>query len=66
MSATPLHSQTIPLSEEQVSKLRTILTEDGFEFETRPYMILFAKKGKLSISVYEKGPKAVMQGKGLE
>ncbi|MEO6052392.1 MAG: ribonuclease HIII [Chthoniobacterales bacterium] len=66
MSATSLHSQTIPLSEEQVSKLRIVLTEDGFEFETRPYMILFAKKGKVSVSVYEKGPKAVIQGKGLE
>ena len=29
-------------------------------------MLCFGKKGKLSISIYEKGPKAVIQGKGTQ
>ncbi|MEO6847683.1 MAG: ribonuclease HIII, partial [Chthoniobacterales bacterium] len=52
--------------DEKVTKLRTVLEEDGFDFEERPYMLFFGKKAKLTVSVYEKGPKAVIQGKGLE
>ncbi len=40
-----------------------MLKRDGFELEQRPYMIAYGKKGKLSIAVYEKGPKVVIQGK---
>ena len=62
----PLHSQTIPLSPEQAETLRDVLGERGFDFAEKPYTLYTARKEKLSIAVYEKGPKAVIQGKGLE
>ena len=62
----PLHSQTIPLTPEKAETLRGVLREQGFDFEVKPYTLYTARKEKLSIAVYEKGPKAVIQGKGLE
>ncbi len=55
-----------PLTSEQAAKLKAILIEDGYRFEPRPYTLYFAQKDKLTIAVYEKGPKAVLQGKGTE
>jgi ribonuclease HIII len=54
---------TTPLSPEQASSLLQLMRREGFEFEERPYTLGFGKKGKLTIAVYEKGPKAVLQGK---
>lgn len=54
---------TIPLSPQQASELRKLMEEEGFEFEERPYTLAFGKKGKLSVAIYEKGPKVVIQGK---
>lgn len=62
----PLHSHTVPLTTEQAGQLREILSEQGYEFEQKPYMLYSARKQKLTIAVYEKGPKAVIQGKGIE
>jgi ribonuclease HIII len=59
-------SFSLPLSAAQATKLRELLAEQDFEFISRPYMLFFARKGKLSIAVYEKGPKVVVQGKGTE
>jgi ribonuclease HIII len=59
-------SFSLPLTQEQAEKLKTLLLDQGFEFLSRPYMLFFAQKGKLSIAVYEKGPKVVIQGKGTE
>jgi ribonuclease HIII len=64
--AQRVNSFSLPLDAAQAEKLRELLTEQGFEFISRPYMLFFAKKGKLSIAVYEKGPKVVIQGKGTE
>lgn len=66
MNAPTLHSHTAPLTSDQAELLRTILKEDGFAFEAKPYTLFTARKGKLNIAVYEKGPKAVLQGKGIE
>ena len=62
----PLHSQTYPLTLEQADKLRSLLRERGFTFVEKPYTLYAATKEKLSIAVYEKGPKALLQGRGLE
>lgn len=62
----PLHSHTIPLTPEQADALKDVLADRGFEFDDKPYMLYSAKKQKLAIAVYEKGPKAVIQGKGIE
>jgi len=55
-----------PLTPEQAAKLKELLLSEGYKFEVRPYTLFFAQKDKLTIAVYEKGPKAVIQGKGTE
>jgi ribonuclease HIII len=64
--AQQVTSFSLPLSAAQAEKLRELLAEQDFEFVSRPYMLFFASKGKLSVAVYEKGPKVVVQGKGTE
>ncbi|HEY2712199.1 MAG TPA: ribonuclease HIII [Chthoniobacterales bacterium] len=66
MPAPPLHSYTILLSATQVDALRRLLEEQGFDFSDRPHTLFFARKNKLSVAVYEKGPKLLLQGRGIE
>src|SRR5881275_501640 len=61
-----MNSYTHPLSHQQVAKLRALLEELGFEFSPKEYTIFFAQKNKLSVAVYEKGPKVLVQGRGVE
>jgi ribonuclease HIII len=61
-----MNSYTHPLSHEQVRKLRAVLKESGFEFAPKEWTIFFAQKNKLSVAVYEKGPKVLVQGRGVE
>jgi ribonuclease HIII len=61
-----MNSYTHPLSTDQATKLRGLLKDLGFEFAERPYTLFFAQKNKLSVAVYEKGPKVLLQGKGIE
>src|SRR6202165_1701469 len=61
-----LNSYTHMLTPEQATKLRSLLNELGFEFSPKPYTLFFAQKNKLSVAVYEKGPKVLLQGKGVE
>ncbi len=62
----PLTLYTSPLSGAQAAKLRTLLEEDGYKFEPKPYTLYYAVKDKLNVAVYEKGPKVVLQGKGTQ
>ena len=59
-------SHTAALTQPQVELLRTALVRQGFDFETKPYAIFSARKGKLNVTVYEKGPKVLIQGKDTE
>ena len=61
-----MNSYTVPITAEQAEALRALLADQGFDFVERPYTIFFAQKGKLSVAVYEKGPKVVVQGKETE
>jgi len=61
-----LNSYTHPLAKEQATKLRGLLNELGFEFSPKQYTLFFAQKNKLSVAVYEKGPKVLIQGKGVQ
>ncbi len=61
-----MNSYTHPLTVEQAMRLRALLEELGFEFSPKQYTIFFAQKNKLSVAVYEKGPKVLVQGKGVE
>ncbi len=62
----PIHSQTYPLTMEQADKLREVLRKRGFTFLEKPYTLYAATKEKLNVAVYEKGPKVLIQGRGLE
>ena len=57
---------TAPLNPDRAEKLRALLDELGFTFAAKPYTLFFAQKNKLSVAVYEKGPKVLVQGKGVE
>src|SRR5678810_961977 len=61
-----MNSYTLSLTHEQVRKVRSLLEELGFEFTPKEWTIFFAQKNKLSVAVYEKGPKVLVQGRGVE
>ncbi len=61
-----MNSYTHLLTPEQATKLRELLHELGFEFSPKQYTLFFAQKNKLSVAVYEKGPKVLVQGKGVD
>ena len=64
--AVALTTYTAELGAEDVGRLRKILERDGFEFLEKPYAHFAARKGKLNVTVYEKGPKVLVQGKETE
>ena len=55
---------TAPLTPQQASELENVLRRENFQFEQRPYTRAFARKEKLCVAIYEKGPKVVVQGRG--
>ncbi|MEZ5387327.1 MAG: ribonuclease HIII [Prosthecobacter sp.] len=59
----PITTHTQNLTSEQAAKLRVLLAGRGFEFVEKPYCLYAARKPGLSVLVYEKGPKVVVQGK---
>lgn len=59
-------SYTMPLDHDQAETLKLCLKRDGFEFQEKQYALFSAKKGKLNVTVYEKGPKVLIQGKETE
>ena len=61
-----MNTYTHVLTTDQTSKLRTLLAESGFQFSAKQYTLFFAQKNSLSVAVYEKGPKVLVQGKGAE
>jgi ribonuclease HIII len=61
-----LTSHTAPLTPAQAARLREVLEERGYEFEAKPHTLYAAKKGKLNVAVYAKGPKVLIQGKETE
>ena len=62
----PLTLHTCALTAAQAQKLRAVLAELGWVFEVRQYMLFFGQKDRLTVAVYEKGPKVVVQGRGTE
>lgn len=66
MSAPARHSYTRPLTELQAARLREVLTERGWEMEVKEHTLFAARKDKTTVAVYAKGPKVLVQGKGLE
>jgi len=62
----PLTLYTSPLTTEQAEKLKSILVSENWAFTPKPYTLFYAQKNKLTLAVYEKGPKIVIQGKGTQ
>ena len=61
-----LNSYTAALKESDVQKLKKLLHERGFELGEKKYAHYSARKGKLNVTVYQKGPKVLIQGKEPE
>jgi ribonuclease HIII len=61
-----MNSYTHAVTKEQARKLRVLLEELGFEFSPKEWTIFFARKNKLSVAVYEKGPKVFVQGRDVK
>ena len=61
-----LNSYTAALKESDVQKLKKLLHERGFELGEKKYAHYSARKGKLNVTVYQKGPKVLIQGKETE
>ena len=61
-----LSSYTMPISKADVEVIRAILEERGFEMKDKAYAFFSGKKGKLNVTVYEKGPKVLVQGSDTE
>jgi len=59
----PLTTYTKALTDSQAASLKHLLTEQGWTFETKPYCLYAANRGKVNVLVYQKGPKVVVQGK---
>ena len=59
-------THTEPLTPAQAETLRKVLERQGYDFESKPYALFAARKGKLNVTVYEKGPKVLIQGKDTE
>lgn len=61
-----LHHYTSLLTTEQAQQLRSLLETQGFLFEQKPHTLFAARKNKLVVLVYEKGPKLLLQGSDIE
>ena len=61
-----MNSYTQLLTSDQANKLRALLDGLGFEFAPKQYTLFSARKNRLNVAVYEKGPKLLVQGKGVE
>lgn len=61
-----LSSYTTALTAQQATTLIELLRRENFRFDERPYTIGYARKDRVTVAVYEKGPKAVIQGSGTE
>lgn len=59
-------SHTAPLTPAQAEILRQVLDRQGYDFESKPHALFSARKGKLTVTVYQKGPKVLIQGKDTE
>lgn len=60
------NSYTHPLTTAQAETLRGILQDRGWKFEEKEYTIFAARKDKVTVAVYQKGPKILVQGTGTE
>lgn len=53
---------TIQIEKSKVLPIRELLEKLGFEFSVRDHAYFSAKKNRLHVTIYEKGPKVLVQG----
>jgi ribonuclease HIII len=56
----------LPVSEPEVKVIRTMLKRRGFVFTRRESAYFSARKDGLHVTVYKRGPKALVQGNGAQ
>ncbi len=61
-----MNTYTAALSLKQTETLRCVLEERGYDFEMKAHALYSARKEKVIVTVYQKGPKVLVQGKGAE
>jgi ribonuclease HIII len=66
VSDKPITLYTSPLTAAQADRLKSIVAAQDWKFTPKPYTLFYAQKNKLTLAVYEKGPKVVIQGKGTD
>lgn len=59
-------THTSPLTPAQVETLRQVLERQNYEFVSKEHAVFSARKGKLNVTVYQKGPKVLIQGRETE
>ncbi|MCL4108424.1 UNVERIFIED_CONTAM: hypothetical protein GTU68_046117 [Idotea baltica] len=59
----PITSYTIEISSGQADLLRRHLESEKLEFVEKPYALFSAQRERLNVTVYEKGPKVLVQGR---
>ncbi len=59
-------SYTHALTSTQAENLKSLLADRGWKFEPKEHTLYSARKEKTTVSVYAKGPKVLVQGKGTE
>ncbi|MCP4849827.1 MAG: ribonuclease HIII [Verrucomicrobiaceae bacterium] len=64
--ARTITSYTHSLNNAQVDNLRMILEQSGFIFKKKDHALFAATGTNLHVTVYEKGPKVLIQGKNTE
>ncbi len=64
MSERAITSHTVVISDAQAARLREILVEEGYAFHEKPHTRFSASKPGVTVAVYERGPKVLVQGKG--
>ncbi len=59
-------SHTAALTSRQAEALRALLVRSGFDLSDAPHALFSARKDHLRVTVYRKGPKVLIQGRGTE
>ena len=57
---------TLPVRDADVKAIKAMLKMHGFSFSDRQYAYFSSKREKLHVTIYERGPKALVQGNGAK
>lgn len=52
----------LPVRDADVKAIKAMLKKEGFSFSDREYAYFSSKREKLHVTIYQRGPKALVQG----